>query len=269
MFGLCKDSTSPSSHLSSDLSSRPPVSLAKCQNLCSYQGVNSHGTPVGRRVILGMVGLGALGVVFGRQLNTAVTDTVNATLPGLGQIIPAAGGFRIYTVTNGYPEMSTTDYRLRIDGAVSRPLNLTFADLNDLPQTSMTKDFQCVTGWRVDDVPWSGVLLSDLLEVAGASPGASALSITSFDGAYTESLTREQAVRPDVLVATSMYGKPITREHGGPVRLYVAPMYGYKSLKWLSEITVIDHVIPGYWEQRGYDIDAWIGESNGRSDEPV
>jgi DMSO/TMAO reductase YedYZ molybdopterin-dependent catalytic subunit len=66
-----------------------------------------------------------------------------------------------------------------------------------------------------------------------------------------------------------MYGKPVTREHGGPVRLLVAPMYGYKSLKWLSNIDVVDTVIPGYWEQRGYDIDAWVGQSNGRSDEPV
>jgi DMSO/TMAO reductase YedYZ molybdopterin-dependent catalytic subunit len=218
---------------------------------------------------MGMLGVGALGVIFGRQLNSAVTTTINATVPGLGQVIPAAGGFRIYTVTNGYPEMSVADYRLRVTGDVANPLNLTFADLETLPQTSMTKDFQCVTGWRVDDVPWSGVLLSDILAVAGASPQATALAIDSFDGAYTESLTIEQAMRPDMLVATSMYGKPLTREHGGPVRLYVAPMYGYKSLKWLSEIEVLSEVIPGYWEQRGYDIDAWIGQSNGRSDEPV
>jgi DMSO/TMAO reductase YedYZ molybdopterin-dependent catalytic subunit len=218
---------------------------------------------------MGMLGIGALGVIFGRQLNSAVTTTINATVPGLGQVIPAAGGFRIYTVTNGYPEMSIADYRLRVTGDVASPLNLTFADLETLPQTSMTKDFQCVTGWRVDDVPWSGVLLSDILAVAGASPQATALAIDSFDGAYTESLTIEQAMRPDMLVATSMYGKPLTREHGGPVRLYVAPMYGYKSLKWLSEIEVLSEVIPGYWEQRGYDIDAWIGQSNGRSDEPV
>ena len=246
-----------------------PSSLAKTRFLCSHRAMESKGSPVGRRVILGMLGLGALGVVFGRQLNSVVSDTVASTLPGLGAVIPAAGGFRIYTVTNGYPEMSQADYRLTVGGAVSSPLNLSFADLESLPQTSMTKDFQCVTGWRVDNVPWSGVLMSDLLAVAGAKASATALTIDSFDGAYTESLTMEQAVRPDVLIATSMYGKPVTREHGGPVRLLVAPMYGYKSLKWLSNIDVVDSVIPGYWEQRGYDIDAWVGQSNGRSDEPV
>ena len=66
-----------------------------------------------------------------------------------------------------------------------------------------------------------------------------------------------------------MFGEPVTREHGGPVRLYVAPMYGYKSLKWMSGIEVVDEVVPGYWEVRGYDIDAWVGASNGRDDEPI
>ena len=54
--------------------------------------------------------------------------------------------------------------------------------------------------------------------------------------------------------------------HGAPVRLYAAPMYGYKSAKWLSRIEVTEKVIPGYWEERGYDTDAWVGGSNGRSD---
>jgi DMSO/TMAO reductase YedYZ molybdopterin-dependent catalytic subunit len=58
----------------------------------------------------------------------------------------------------------------------------------------------------------------------------------------------------------------VASEHGGPVRLYVAPMYGYKSLKWLSAIRVVDRVHPGFWEQNGYDVDAWVGTSNGRSD---
>jgi DMSO/TMAO reductase YedYZ molybdopterin-dependent catalytic subunit len=79
----------------------------------------------------------------------------------------------------------------------------------------------------------------------------------------------EQGMRPDILVASSMYGAPISREHGGPVRLLVAPMYAYKSIKWLDGIEATPVVEPGYWEIRGYDIDAWVGKSNGRSDAPV
>ena len=78
-----------------------------------------------------------------------------------------------------------------------------------------------------------------------ASSRGRALSFHSFDGADTESLTLDQARRPDVIVAYEMLGAPVTRDHGGPVRLYVAPMYGYKSLKWLDGIQVTDHVDPG------------------------
>jgi DMSO/TMAO reductase YedYZ molybdopterin-dependent catalytic subunit len=49
----------------------------------------------------------------------------------------------------------------------------------------------------------------------------------------------------------------------------VAPMYGYKSIKWLDRIEVVDHVIPGYWEENGYDVDGWVGRSNGRDDVPT
>jgi DMSO/TMAO reductase YedYZ molybdopterin-dependent catalytic subunit len=119
-------------------------------------------------------------------------------------------------------------------------------------------------------VAWKGVLLADLLDEVGARADATHVRFWSFDGVYTETLTMEQARRNDVLVAHHMLGKPVTREHGGPVRLYVAPMYGYKSLKWLERIevaTALDEPSdPGYWERLGYDVDAWVGGSNGRSD---
>jgi len=227
------------------------------------------GTPVGRRIVLGVVGLGAVGVVAGRWISSGVNDVVATTAPGLASLIPAAGGFRIYTVTNGYPEMEPAAYRLKVTGLVSEPLSLSLSDLADLPQTQMTKDFQCVTGWRVEDVPWSGVLLRDLLTECGVESAAAALHLTSFDGAYTESLTLDQVMRDDMLVATSMYGAPLEVKHGAPVRLVAAPMYGYKSIKWMDGIELTRTVRPGYWEVRGYDIDAWVGKSNGRSDEPV
>lgn len=229
----------------------------------------AKGAPVGRRIVLGMIALGAVGVAAGRWLSEGVSDVVASTAPGLAGVIPAAGGFRIYTVTSGYPEQDPQEYRLTVSGLVEKELSLGLDDLAALPQTQITKDFQCVTGWRVEDVPWSGVLLRDVLAAAGVEAGATALRFTSFDGAYTESLTLEQGLRDDVLVATSMFGQPLEVKHGAPVRLYVVPMYGYKSLKWLSGIEVGRRVVPGYWEERGYDVDAWVGSSNGRSDEPV
>ncbi len=229
---------------------------------------SSIGAPVGRRVVLGMVGLGALGVVVGRTLNDGINAAVGSVAPGLASVVPAAGGFRIYTVTGGYPEMDPAAYRLRVTGMVDRELSLSLADLAEMPQVGITRDFQCVTGWRVNDVPWKGVQLKEVLAAAGVEPGAAALRFTSFDGAYTESLTMEQALKDEVLVATGMFGKPIEVKHGAPVRLYVVPMYGYKSIKWMDGIEVGRTVVPGYWEERGYDIDAYIGASNGRIDDP-
>jgi len=230
------------------------------------------GTPIGRRVILGMLGLGAVGVVAGKQLQNgldAVLAPVQRLDPtGLSGLLPG-NYFRIYTVTDGLPFESDAAYRLSVDGLVDHPMTLTVADLQALPATQLVRDFQCVTGWRVPRVHWQGVALSVLLDRAGVQPSAKALRFESFDGVYTESLTLDQARRPDVIAAYSMLGAPVTRDHGGPVRLYVAPMYGYKSCKWLSRITVVDEVEPGYWEQYGYAVDGWVGRSNGRDDPPT
>ena len=230
------------------------------------------GTPVGRRVFLGLIGAGALGVVFGSKvehaLSKAAKPIVSRAPAGISELLPLEG-FRFYSITGDFPRKATADYRLTVKGLVMRPMTLTYDDLRALPVTSLTKDFQCVTGWRVPGVHWRGVLLADLLERAGVQPSAKALRFTSFDGEYTESLTLDQARRPDVIVAYEMEGKPLSSDHGGPVRLYVAPMYGYKSCKWLDGIEVVDRVIPGYWEGEGYDVDAWVGHSNGRDDQPT
>jgi DMSO/TMAO reductase YedYZ molybdopterin-dependent catalytic subunit len=228
--------------------------------------------PLGRRVFLGLVGLGAAGVLFGATVQDALERGVGPLISkdgtGLSALLPI-GRFRIYTVTGDLPERSSTEYTLRVHGLVDRPFKIGYRELRSLEPTHLTKDFQCVTGWRVNDVRWSGVRLSDLLDRAGVQAEAKALRFTSFDGAYTESLTLAQARRPDVLVAYQLEGEDLSSAHGGPARLYVAPMYGYKSIKWLDGIELTRGVQPGYWEERGYDVDAWIGRSNGRDDEPA
>jgi len=232
-----------------------------------------RGTPVGRRVVLGMLGLGALGIIGGARLQNGLGDVLapiqNHDPTGLSGLIPTGGGFRYYSVTSSEPNRTHADYRLKVSGLVRRPMTLSMDDLARLPQTSLVKDFQCVTGWRVPQVHWSGVKLADLLDRVRPTSAARAVRFTSFDGEYTESLTMPQAMRSDVLVATSMLGGPVSRAHGGPVRLYVAPMYGYKSCKWLGGIEVLDHVQTGFWEQYGYDVNGWVGKSNGRSDAPT
>ncbi|MEY2478575.1 MAG: hypothetical protein QOG87_3890 [Actinomycetota bacterium] len=228
-----------------------------------------EGKPIGRRVVLGMLGLGSVGVLVGGRLQDAIASVFANDPTGITSLLPTGGRFRIYSVVGYLPSRKTAEYQLEISGLVDTPVTLSYADLVALPPTRMTKDFQCVTGWRVQDVKWVGVRLSDLLDAAGVQDEAKAITFHSFDGSYSESLTLDQARRPDVIVAYSMEGKAIPARHGGPVRLYVAPMYGYKSIKWLDKIEVVNAVQPGYWEVRGYDVDAWIGRSNGRDDQPV
>ena len=247
---------------------RPPAEAP------SPPGRPDDGRPVGRRVVLGLLGVGALGIVTGTRAQSALSSflaPIQLRDPtGLTSLLPVGDTFRYYSVTGGVPTRDAATYRLTVDGLVEHPTTLTLADLQAMPQTALVRDFQCVTGWRVPQVHWSGVRLSTILDHAGVRPEGQALRLTSFDGTYTDSLTLDQARLPDVIVALQMLGGDVSHDHGGPVRLYVAPMYGYKSVKWLSGIEVTNTVVPGYWEHRGYDVDGFVGRSNGRGvDEPT
>lgn len=218
---------------------------------------------MGRRVILGLLGLGAVGVVAGGAIQSVLEEVIAPVElhdpTGLVALLPAGDTFRFYSVTGSVPRPDPAAYRLSVSGLVDRPAQYSLAQLTALPQTELTRDFHCVTGWQVLQVPWQGVRLADLLDAAGPHADATAVRFHSFDGTYTESLTLAQARRDDVIVALRLQGGPVSHNHGGPVRMYVAPMYGYKSTKWLSGIEVTADVEPGYWEHRGYAVDGWIG----------
>ncbi|MGH9292687.1 MAG: molybdopterin-dependent oxidoreductase [Acidimicrobiales bacterium] len=224
------------------------------------------GSHVGRRALLGFAGLGVAGILVGAKVQSALdgpvskVDSALGGLGGIGALVPGSDYFRIYTVTASLPAIAPSRYRLRVDGLVERPMTITLDDLRARwPRTKLVHLFQCVTGWQVPDVHWEGVRLSAILDAARPRPGATALRLYSGDGVYTESLSLPQARLPDVLVADRMIGDDVSAAHGGPVRLYVAPMYGYKSIKWLDRIEVVDRVVPGYWEGFGYPVNAWIG----------
>lgn len=230
--------------------------------------------PLGRRAFLGVLGLGAAGIVAGAPVQTAIEALFRPIAErdgtGLTALLPTTSKFRFYSVAGFNPDIPVEEYSLSVRGLVDTDLDLGYGDLLERPMVGLTRDFQCVTGWRVPDVEWAGVTVATLLDEAGVAPGATHVRFFSHDGVYTTTLSLEQARHDDVIVATKMLGEDVRREHGGPVRLYVAPMYGYKSLKWLSGFEVTDSVEPpGFWEERGYDTDAWVGRSNGRSDDPT
>jgi DMSO/TMAO reductase YedYZ molybdopterin-dependent catalytic subunit len=224
---------------------------------------DARGRLLGRRAFLGIVGVGLTSLAWG---GSALDLAGKATLilpESLRAAIPFGQGWRIYSVNPPYPHFDPATWRLRIDGLVERPQTLTYAQLLALPQARQTSDFHCVTGWSVDGVKWGGVRFFDLLATARPLPSARALTFVSAENPYVDSLTLVQATVPDAMLAHSMDGKPLTRAHGAPARLVMPQMYGYKGVKWLDRIVVTDRVIDGYWQQRGYDRDAWIGDSNG------
>ncbi len=215
---------------------------------------------LGRAAFLGVTVAGLSSLVWGR----AAWEAASGILPrSVGAVLPQpTSGWRIYTVAATMPRFDPETYRLRVDGLVQRPLSLALDDFRALPVARQVTDFHCVTGWTVDDVRWTGVRLRDVLAAAGPLPSGAALSFVSAERPYVDSLTLEQAALPDVMLAWGMDGRPLERPHGAPLRLVMPRMYGYKNVKWVERIVVTREPIVGYWEQRGYDRDAWIGHSN-------
>lgn len=215
---------------------------------------------LGRAAFLGVTVAGLSSLVWGR----AAWEAASGILPnGVGAVLPQpTSGWRIYTVAATMPDVDPAAYRLRVEGLVRRPITLTLPALQALPVARQVSDFHCVTGWSVEDVRWTGVRIRDVLAPAGPLPEAGALSFVSAERPYVDSLTLEQALLPDVMLAWHMDARPLTRPHGAPMRLVVPQMYGYKSVKWVERIVVTREPIVGYWEQRGYDQDAWVGRSN-------
>jgi DMSO/TMAO reductase YedYZ molybdopterin-dependent catalytic subunit len=214
---------------------------------------------IGRAGFLGILGAGALGLFYARDatglLGRAVPNSVSAIVP--------TGGWRIYTVGASMPNIHPAAYRLRVNGLVDAPKSFTLADLKAMPRAEQVSDFHCVTGWVVSNVRWGGVRIADVMEAAGAKKNVSALRFVSAEQPYEDSLTLQQALLPDVMLAYEMDGRPLPREHGAPVRLVIPDMYGYKSVKWVNQIELRTSAPTGYWEYHGYDVDAWLGRSNG------
>jgi DMSO/TMAO reductase YedYZ molybdopterin-dependent catalytic subunit len=215
---------------------------------------------LGRAAFLGVTAVGLSSLLWGRS----AWDAASGLLPsGVGAVLPQpTSGWRIYTVAATMPRIDPAEYRLRVDGLVQQPVSLTLADLRALPVAEQVSDFHCVTGWSVDDVRWTGVRIRDVLASAGPLPSAGALAFVSAERPYVDSLTLDQALLPDVMLAWEMDARPLPRPHGGPLRLVMPAMYGYKSVKWVERVVVTREPVVGYWEERGYDRDAWVGRSN-------
>jgi DMSO/TMAO reductase YedYZ molybdopterin-dependent catalytic subunit len=216
---------------------------------------------IGRAVFLGTVVGGVSSLYWGKAAWSRVSSVI-APIENAIPLIPTKG-WRIYTISGSMPQFDPATWRLNLGGHVEQAASIDYKQLLDLPKVEQVSTFHCVTGWSVKNVHWGGVRLNDVLSLVKAKPGVHALEFVSAEQPYVDSLTTQQAGLHDVMLAYEQDGRPLQREHGAPVRLVIPEMYGYKNVKWLNGINLVPAATDGYWEQLGYDRDAWVGHSNG------
>jgi DMSO/TMAO reductase YedYZ molybdopterin-dependent catalytic subunit len=155
-----------------------------------------------------------------------------------------------------HPTVEIQNWRLRIEGEVEQPLILNWDDFMAMPQTHDTSDFHCVTTWSKLDMPWQGVSFMDIAALVMPKATVTHVMCYGYD-TYTTNISLEEALRPDVLLAHTVYGMPLEKEHGGPVRMITPQLYAWKGSKWIKKIEFLNANQLGFWEERGYSNTAY------------
>jgi len=160
-------------------------------------------------------------------------------------------GFRVNGKDEEDPDIDLDGWTLSVEGLVKNPGTFTLEQITALPKRVMNTRHCCVEGWSM--IPkWGGTPLRGFLEMAGADPQAKYLSVQCGDDYYT-AYDMPSALHPQTLLCFEAYGKPLTLEHGAPVRIVMPTKLGYKSAKWISKLIVTNEKPGGYWEDQGYD----------------
>lgn len=149
------------------------------------------------------------------------------------------------------PEIDLPSWNLAVAGLVQKPGAYTLARVQALPKQTQNTRHVCVEGWDVIG-NFGGARLSDFLKTIGADTSARFVTVECADD-YYESLDMATALHPQTLLCYEMYGKPLSREHGAPLRLQIPTKIGYKQAKYLTSMKVTNVLEKvGYWEDQGY-----------------
>ena len=232
-----------------------------------------------RRVLLRAGVVGGLGVAVGwldlgrallpgggdpdRPLEVATVDRTAGpvrpaaafAVPGLAPLVTPIEDFYVVDEEIVDPIVDASSWRLRIDGAVGVPYELTYDELLTLPQAEQHATLECISnpvgGDLISTATWTGVPVATLLERAGVLEGAVEVIFHAIGG-YSDSLPIADATRPVTIVAVGMNGRVLPRAHGYPARLLAPGYFGMKQPKWLERLEVVTEPHQGYWEQRGW-----------------
>ena len=158
----------------------------------------------------------------------------------------------------GTQYINQTTYHLTITGLVNKTLQNTYDDVvNNHQKYQKVVTIYCVEGWNAK-ILWEGILVKDLLQEAEVSQNASVIIFHASDG-YTTALPVDYIIQNNIMIAYKMNGVTLTPQIGWPFILVAESQYGYKWIKWLTEIEVSNNTsYLGYWESRGYPNNAAI-----------
>jgi DMSO/TMAO reductase YedYZ molybdopterin-dependent catalytic subunit len=159
-------------------------------------------------------------------------------------------GFPVLTA-GPTPRVAEEEYGLTIDGLVGASRTWTLPELRALPPSTFAGDIHCVTTWSKLGTSFGGVSVDTLLELVEPRPEATHVVVSSYGG-YTTNLPLEDVTDGKAWVVWDWEGRPLPREHGGPVRFLVPARYFWKSAKWVTGLRLLDHDEPGFWELNGY-----------------
>jgi DMSO/TMAO reductase YedYZ molybdopterin-dependent catalytic subunit len=159
------------------------------------------------------------------------------------------------------PRIEPESWSIHLFGKVAEETTLTWVQFQALPRASITADFHCVTRFSTVDNPWEGVSTLTLLRQVRIDPEASHVMVHCYGG-YTTNLPLEDLLSERSLLADRHDGRPLPRDHGGPVRLVVPHLYAWKSAKWVNGLELLDGDKRGFWERNGYHTygDPWQEE---------
>jgi len=159
-----------------------------------------------------------------------------------------------HNLTGAFPALPA-DWGLEVGGLVRTPVRLTRAMLEAMPRVSYTVKHHCVEGWTAI-ATWTGVPVSAVTQMVQPRPEARYLRFDSFDHQYSNGWDLASAMHPQTILAYAWNDRPLTIEHGAPLRLYSPVKLGYKLTKYLTAMTFTRERPGGYWEDQGYP---WLG----------
>lgn len=204
-------------------------------------------------------------------LPLAPEDPAFDATPGLTSQITPNSDFYVVDTALFKPVIDPTTWRLRVDGLVEAPYELTYEELLAMDAYEQVQTLICISnpigGDLVSTAKWRGVRVADLLRRARPRSGALDLVMTSHDG-YTDSIPVAKALEPTTLVAYAMNDEPLPVDHGFPARVLIPDIYGMKNVKWLVDLKVVPDDFFGYWEERGWS-DVAVIHTMSRIDVPV